>query len=152
MTASALRQEGESGLGGVRRVLRRVLSLSRVLHHGDVAISAIHSVGHSLEATVRQVDVVLSVGQIAIPGLLSSEVVAGVVVLDGVLPGVDGGHIGVLVHVGLVGRGGLVDHGGRLVDHGRLVDRGGPGVEEVDIRASPSLPPSLSYLYTTGAG
>merc|ERR1719422_269900 len=84
-----------------------ILSLSGVLDHGYVAIVSVNSVGHCLQTTVRKSDIVFAVGQVSVSVLLGPEVVVGVVVLDGVLPGVHGGHIGVFVDVGFVDWGGL---------------------------------------------
>jgi len=101
----------------------RILSLSSVLDHGNVAIVSVNSVGHSLQTTVRKSDIVFAVGQVSVSVLLGPEVVAGVVVLDGVLPGVHGGHIGVFVDVGFVdwsgsiGGGGSVGWGGLVHDN-----------------------------------
>ena len=107
-------RDDQRPLGGVWRLLCRVLSLAHILHHGDVAGPAVHGVGDGLEPAVRESHVVLPVGQISVSALLGAEVVAGVVVLHGVLPGVDGGGVSVLVHVG---GGGLVSRGLGLVDN-----------------------------------
>ena len=111
-------RDDQRPLGGVWRLLCRVLSLAHILHHGDVAGPAVHGVGDGLEPAVRESHVVLPVGQISVSALLGAEVVAGVVVLDGILPVVDCGHVSVGVDIGggrLVGSGlGLVDNfGGR---------------------------------------
>ena len=117
----------EDRLGGVGRLLGGILSLSGVLHHGHVAISAVHGVGDGLDPTVREGNEVHSVGEVAVPVLLGAEVVAGVVVLDGILPVVDCGHVSVGVDIG----------GGRLVGSRLwLVDNlgGRPGEGGEDIR------------------
>merc|ERR1719422_265217 len=104
-----------------------ILSLSGVLDHGNVAIVSVNSVGYCLQTTVRKSDIVFAVGQVSVSVLLGPEVVAGVVVLDGVLPGVHGGNIGVFVDVGFisgsVGWGGLV-HDNWLVGDGLVGNRG----------------------------
>ena len=114
-------------LGGVGGGGVGVLRLPRVLDHRHVARLAVHGVGHGLQPAVGQRHVVLAVGEVAVTRLLRAEVVVAVVVLDGVLPGVEGGLGGV---GGLgVGGGGLVGGGGGGLVHyrggGGLVDNGG---------------------------
>jgi len=94
-------------LGGVGRLLWGVLSLSYVLHHGDVAVPTVNGVGDGLQSAVREGDVVLAVGEVSVPVLLGSEIVVGVIILHGILPVVDSGHVSVLVNVRLVSHGGL---------------------------------------------
>merc|ERR1719188_140783 len=79
--------------------------------HGHVAVVSVDGVGHGLETAVGKSDIVFAVGQVSVSVLLGPEVVAGVVVLDSVLPGVDGGCIGVFVDVGFVSYGGFVGGG-----------------------------------------
>merc|ERR1711955_129706 len=52
-------------------------------------------VGDLLETTIRKADIVRSLGSISVSLLLCAEVVVGVVILDGVLVGVEGWLIGV---------------------------------------------------------
>merc|ERR1719422_1360020 len=103
----------------------RILSLSGVLDHGNVAIVSVNCVGHCLQTTVRKSDIVFAVGQVSVSVLLGPEVIAGVVVLDGVLPGVHGGHIGVFVDVGLVDWGGLAVGWSGSIGGGGSVSGGG---------------------------
>ena len=77
---------GLCGVGG----LDGVLGLAGVLHHGNIAAVSVNGVGHGLETTVGQGNVVLAVGVSTVTGLLVSEVVVAVVVLHGILPGVQG--------------------------------------------------------------
>lgn len=81
-------------LGGIGRLGRgiglglRVLGLAGILNNGNVAVVTVDGVGDSLEPAVGKSDVVLAVGEGSLSGLLGAEVVAGVVVLDGILVGV----------------------------------------------------------------
>ena len=92
------------GLGVVALGLRVValamdlmgFSVVRVLDiHDDARVGIVHLVGHGLEATIREGNMVLAIGGIAIPGLIGAE-------LDGVLVAVIGINA-ILVLV--VGRG-----------------------------------------------
>ena len=65
------------------------LSIVGVLDiHDDTRVGIINLVGHGLEATVREGNVVLAVGGIAIPGLISAEldrVLVAIIGIDTVL-------------------------------------------------------------------
>ena len=65
-----------------------VRGLASVLDDWAVAV-LVSGVGHSLETTVGQGNVVLSLGKVVVAAFLVSEVVVAVV-LDSVLPGVVG--------------------------------------------------------------
>ena len=101
------------------------LSVVRVLDVDDGArVGIVNLVGHGLEATVGEGNMVLAVGGIAVPGLVGAE-------LDGVGVAVVGINA-ILVLV--VGRGVLgLFVGGGVVGGGRLVNRGvvGGGVHVV---------------------
>ena len=94
-----------SGLGSISP-LSGVLGLSLVPDIGDISGVGIgNGVGDNLGATVGKVDTVLSVGGVAITGLVLGKVHLGVVISDGV---------SVLVHSrGIIAGLGLV--GSRLV-------------------------------------
>ena len=77
---------GLCGVGG----LDGVLGLAGVLYHGNIAAVSVNGVGHGLETTVGQGNVVLAVGVSTVTGLLVSEVVVAVVVLHSILPSVKG--------------------------------------------------------------
>ena len=67
-----------------------VLSLAFVGHLGHVTGVAVHVVSNSLHAAVGKQHLVGALGVVTVTGLLSTEVVAAVVVLDGVLGAVLG--------------------------------------------------------------
>ena len=69
------------------------VGLAGVLYVGNVAAVAVHFVVHSLNAAVRQVNVVSSMGRLSVPILLVTKVpsVVGVVYLVAV--GVVGGSV-----------------------------------------------------------
>ena len=96
---------------------RSIVGGARVLDISDITGVLIgHGVGHSLDATVGKGNVVLSLGGVAIAGLLLAKVGTRVVVLDGVSVLI-GGRLGVVTAVrGLSGVGG---HAGGHGDEGR---------------------------------
>ena len=101
-----------------------VVGGARVLDIGNITRVLIgHGVGHSLDAAVRKGNMVLSLGGVAIAGLLLAKVGARVVILDGVGVLV-GGRLGVVTAMG--GVTGVGRHAGGHSDEG-----GEGGDEEV---------------------
>ena len=111
------------------------MSHPTVLHNRNISIATIHSVGDSLQSAVRQGNVIFAVGQVSIPALLGSEVIVGVVILDCVLPGVDGRAVSV---AGLRVRGSGIG-GGWLVDNHGLVGHRGRGRSNIIMRYKDSI-------------
>ena len=116
----------------VRRgmVDRLVMRLARVLDVGDVAgIGVIDMVGHSLEAAIRKLDMVLALGGVAVAALAGTKVKA-VLIGDAVLVRIVGGGgliVGLMVAAFMVRGGGMVDGGGMMdrgMVQGSMVHRG----------------------------
>ena len=124
------------------RVVGLVMRLAGVLDIGNIArVSVVNVVGHGLETTVGELNMVLALGGIAVTALSGTEVEA-VLISDTVLVGVVGGSgliVGLMVasvdggmmHGGVMDRGvmdywGMVNRG--VVDggmmHGGMMDRG----------------------------
>ena len=109
---------------------RLIMRLARVLDVGDVAgIGVIDMVGHSLEAAIRKLDMVLALGGVAVAALAGTKVKA-VLIGDAVLVRIVGGGgliVGLMVAAFMVRGGGMVDGGGMMdrgMVQGSMVHRG----------------------------
>merc|ERR1719151_224587 len=119
----------DGGMVDGGRVVGLIMRLAGVLNVGNIAgVSVINVVGHGLETTVGELNMVLALGGIAVTALSGTEVEA-VLISDTVLVGVVGGSglvVGLMVasvyggmmHGGVMDRGMM--HGGMM---GRGVDR-----------------------------
>lgn len=106
---------GVGGRGVGSGLVHRVGGLALVGDVGDVTVVVVGGEGDDLGAAVGKKDAVRSGGDLAVAGLVVSEVVAGVVVLDGV--GEVEGHARLLIGGGSVGRGGVWAGGGAGHSH-----------------------------------
>ena len=108
-------------------VVGLVMRLAGVLDVGNVAgVSVVNVVGHGLETTVGELNMVLALGGIAVTALSGSEVEA-VLISDTVLVGVVGGSgliVGLMVASvdGGMMHGGVMDRG--VMDYWGMVNRG----------------------------
>ena len=115
-----------NGMRGSLVGSRSIVGGARVLDISDITGVLIgHGVGHSLDASVGKGNMVLSLGGVAIAGLLLAKVGTRVVVLDGVGVLV-GGRLGVVT--AMVGATGVGRHAGGHSDEG-----GEGGDEEVHV-------------------
>ena len=108
------------------RVVGFVMRLAGVLNVGNIAgVSVINVVGHGLETTVGELNMVLALGGIAVAALSGTEVEA-VLIRDTVLVRVMG-RSGLIVGLMVASVDGGMMHGG-MVDggmmHGGMMDRG----------------------------
>ena len=121
---------GIGGLGSIRRLLLRVLSLTLVGHISNQARVGIgNGVSHSLDAAIGKSNTVGAGSGIAVAVLLLVEINASIVVLDSVVVVVDRGSSGLLI-LGLVGGPGVLSGlvGCGLVGRrGRLVGKSDSG-------------------------
>ena len=97
--------------------------------HDDARIGIVNLVGHSLEATVGEGNVVLAVGRIAVPGLIGTKldgVGVAIVGINAILVLVVGRSVlWLFVGGGVVGGCGLVNGG--VIGGAMEVGRGGQG-------------------------
>jgi len=132
-TDSMNKRSSMSNSVGHRNSLR-VDSLSRVGDLSNIAINVIGVVVDSLDATIREADLVRSLDNpSAIVGFGSIEVSIGVVISHSIVVGVGGDLIRVDLngmghsHRGMVGWGGMGDHRGMIgrgsMDHGGSMNK-----------------------------